>query len=51
MESLRRGDGDVWTFHDMSDDTMVRIECLGIGLPMADVFDGIEPPARVSASA
>ena len=51
VESLRRGVGDVWTFHDMSDDAMVRIECLDIGLPMADVFDGLEPPAEPEPAA
>ena len=50
VESFRRGEGDVWTFHDMSDDAAVRIACLDIALPIADVFDGIEPPAEPAAA-
>ena len=50
VESFRRGEGDVWTFHDMSDDAAVRIACLDIALPIADVFDGIEPPAGPAAA-
>ena len=51
VESLRRGDGDVWTFHDMSDDAVVRIAYLDFGLPIAEVFDGLEPPAEPEPAA
>lgn len=51
VESFRRGEGGVWTFHDMSDDAIVRIACLDVEVPIADVFDGVEPPAEAPASA
>lgn len=45
VEDLRRTADDQWVFHDMSQDEAMSVPCLGIEVPLAQVFDGIEPPA------
>lgn len=45
VEAFRRGPDDIWTFHDMSDDADLVAASLDLRVPLAAVFDGIEPPA------
>lgn len=45
VEALRRNAQDQWVFHDMSQDEVMAAPCLGLEIPLAQVFDGIEPPA------
>jgi Uma2 family endonuclease len=45
VEAFRRNAEDQWVFHDMSQDDAMALPCLGLSVPLAQVFDGIEPPA------
>ncbi len=45
IEAFRRDADDQWIFHDMSDDEAMTVPCLGLNIPLAQVFDGVEPPA------
>ncbi len=45
VEAFRRGDGGVWTFHDMSDDDALSLTSVDCRIPLAEVFAGIDPPA------
>jgi len=44
IEAFRRNAEDQWVFHDMSDGEAMAVPCLGLEVPLAQVFDGIEPP-------
>src|SRR5574337_353702 len=44
VEAFRRDAEDQWVFHDMSDDESMAVPCLRLEVPLAQVFDGIEPP-------
>lgn len=44
VEALGRTADDQWVFHDMSQDEAMSVPCLGIEVPLAQVFDGIGPP-------
>ena len=46
VEALRRNAQHQWVFHDMSDDEAMAAPCLGLAVPLAQLFDGIEPSAR-----
>jgi Uma2 family endonuclease len=45
VEAFRRNAEDQWVFHDMSEDEAMAVPCLGLSVPLAQVFDGIEPPS------
>ncbi len=45
VEAFRRNADDQWVFHDMSQDEAMAVPCLGLSVPLAQVFDGVEPPA------
>ncbi len=45
VEAFRRDAQDQWVFHDMSQDEAMALPCLKLSVPLAQVFDGIEPPA------
>lgn len=45
VEALRRNVEDRWVFHDLSDADAMVAPCLGLEVPLAQVFDGIESPA------
>jgi len=51
VEGFRRNDTGAWVLFDMSDDDMLEIGSLGLRVAMAEVFDGIDPPAEPSAPA
>jgi Uma2 family endonuclease len=44
VEAFRRTPDDQWTFHDMSGDEAMAIPSIDAQIPLATVFDGIEPP-------
>lgn len=45
VEALRRSADGQWVFHDMSEDDALALPCLGFAVPLAQVFDGVDPPA------
>ena len=45
VEGFLRGADNLWVLHDMSDDEVLVATSLGLSVPMADVFAGIDPPA------
>ena len=48
VEAFRRGADNLWVLHDMSEaDTLVAAS-VDVRVAMADVFDGIDPPADVA---
>lgn len=49
VETFRRNEQDQWVFHDMSQDAALTVPCLGLVVPLAQVFDGIEPPPAGTA--
>ena len=44
VEGFRRGADGLWVLHDMSDGDMLEAASLGLRVPLAEVFAGIEPP-------
>ena len=44
VESFRRGVDGLWVLHDMSDGDTLEVASLGLHVPLAEVFAGIEPP-------
>ena len=44
VEGFRRNDQDQWVLHDMSDGDALEAASIGATVPLAQVFDGIEPP-------
>ena len=44
VEAFWRDDQDRWVLHDMSDADAVELPSVGVRVPMADLFDGIDPP-------
>jgi len=44
VEAFRRNAAGEWVLHDMSDDEVLVATSLGLSVPMADVFAGIDPP-------
>ena len=44
IESFRRGAGDAWTFHDMSDDDALVAASVDCRIPLSEVFAGVDPP-------
>lgn len=46
VEGFRRGADGLWVLHDMSDGDRLEAASLGLSVPMADVFAGIDPPGE-----
>jgi Uma2 family endonuclease len=45
VEAFRRTPDNQWLFVDMSTEPAVRLASIDQSIPLADVFDGIDPPA------
>ena len=45
VEAFRRGADGLWDLHDLSDGDRLEAASIGARVPLAEVFDGIEPPA------
>ena len=43
-EVFRIGADGLWVLHDMSDGPVLGLASIGFEMPLADVFDGVEPP-------
>ncbi len=43
VESFQRNADDQWLFHDMSQDPVMRVACLDLSIPLAQVFEGMDP--------
>lgn len=50
VEGFRRGADGLWVLHDMSDGDTLEAACLGLRVPLAEVFAGIEPPPEAAAA-
>jgi len=50
VEGFRRGADGLWVLHDMSDGDTMEAACLGLRVPLAEVFAGIEPPPEAAAA-
>ena len=50
VEGFRRGGDGLWVLHDMSDDDTLEAACLGLRVPLAEVFAGIEPPPQTETA-
>jgi Uma2 family endonuclease len=50
VEGFRRGADGLWVLHDMSDGDTLEAACLGLRVPLAEVFAGIEPPPQTEAA-
>jgi Uma2 family endonuclease len=44
VEGFRRGADGLWVLHDMSDGDTLEAACLGLRVPLSEVFAGIDPP-------
>ena len=49
VEGFRRGSDGLWVLHDMSDGDTLEA-CLGLRVPLAEVFAGIEPPPQTEVA-
>jgi Uma2 family endonuclease len=45
VQAFRRNTADEWVLHDMTDTDALVLPCIDATVPMAEVFDGIEPTA------
>jgi Uma2 family endonuclease len=45
VQAFRRTADGQWVLHDMTDAEMLVLPCIDVELPMAEVFDGVEPAA------
>lgn len=50
VEGFRRGSDGLWVLHDMSDGDTLEAACLGLRVPLAEVFAGIEPPPQTEVA-
>lgn len=50
VEGFRRGADGLWVLHDMSDGDTLESACLGLRVPLAEVFAGIDPPPEAAAA-
>lgn len=50
VEGFRRGADGLWVLHDMSDGDTLEAACLGLRVPLDEVFAGIEPPPEAAAA-
>jgi Uma2 family endonuclease len=46
VEAFRRGADGLWVLHDMSEASAMEAASVGCTVPLAEVFDGIDPPAE-----
>lgn len=44
VEGFRRNEQGQWVLHDMSDGELLEAASIGATVPLAEVFDGIDPP-------
>jgi len=44
VEAFRRNAAGDWVLHDMSEDATLLLPCIEASVPMAEVFDGVDPP-------
>ncbi len=44
VEGFRRDAQGQWVLHDMSDGTVLDAASIGASVPLAEVFDGVDPP-------
>ncbi len=51
VESFRRTADGQWTFHDMSQAEALEAASIGCSVALADVFDGVDPPAETNPEA
>lgn len=51
VEGFRRGADGLWVLHDMSDGDTLEAASVGARITLADVFDGVDPPAEAAAAA
>ncbi|HNT38911.1 MAG TPA: Uma2 family endonuclease [Rubrivivax sp.] len=45
VEGFRRNDEGHWVLHDMSAGPLLEAASIGCSVPLAQVFDGVDPPA------
>ena len=45
VQAFHRNAADEWVLHDMTDGPLVRLPCIDAEIPLADLFDGVEPAA------
>lgn len=45
IDGFRRNERDEWVLHDMSDGPALEAASVGCSVPLAEVFDGVDPPA------
>ena len=45
IEGFRRGSDGLWVLHDMSQDEAMVAASIGCRVSLAEVFDGVDPPA------
>ena len=50
VEGFRRGSDGLWVLLDMSDGDTLEAACLGLRVPLAEVFAGIEPPPQTEVA-
>lgn len=43
VQAFRRNAADEWVLHDMTDTAELALPCIDTSVPMADLFDGVEP--------
>ena len=46
VEALRLNERGEWVLHDMSAGPTMDVPCIGASVPLAEVFDGVDPPAQ-----
>ncbi|MDZ7592889.1 MAG: Uma2 family endonuclease [Rubrivivax sp.] len=51
VEAFRRNAEDQWVLHDMSDGDALEAASVGARITLADVFDGVDPPADAATAA
>jgi Uma2 family endonuclease len=44
VEGFRRDAQGQWVLHDMSDGAVLEAASVGVSVPLAEVFDGVDPP-------
>jgi Uma2 family endonuclease len=49
IEAFRRNAAGEWVLHDMSDGPALVLPCIDASVPMAEVFEGVDPPAAEAA--
>ncbi len=44
VDGFRRDEKGQWVLHDMSDGSDLEAASIGVSVPLAEVFDGVDPP-------